>query len=553
MNELFGTKYCGPFNRMDKGDPVNGVDAACYEHDIEYGKDPSWWKYTPFRNSIIVKNADQKLIDKIDEMDEKGIEIGAAGRIGRMYFKAKKRVVNWGDPGHDRALPLGARIQGIHGPNPFLPQSRPQDAPMDIDSRTLIPKKGLSFRHRGRNYSIGFKSFFKFMRYKRRRLGRRYRRYKKRRYSRYNKARKLFRSRKFRSRVSAFRKAFMKGKRRHVKKGVRASRNIKKELKFASFLQAPKKYDGTCSSCFDLGSLALSATINSVALGKTAGSTGNYDPEWWIMPGWSGGKAGSAVPFQGSPLATWNTGAELNSLISAVGYTAASAVNRTFFYNYNVVHEIVNCSNYPIYMTVYRCVAKNNIASVGSPANDILTANRASYQTPFNLMQLYSSNTTLFPNAATAVSFGTAFTDATDDSTVYVSEKGFNPTRCTDLTEVYKIKKLSSFELTSMKKVILREKHRPMEYNSRTWINSAKKGVTWSYLVSFHCDTYKTSDSLFRAPWPTITMSTRLTTSILQSTLRDYVGKYIVRSSAYAGTIANCQVNQEGQADVAVD
>lgn len=546
-NWILGTKYCGPFNRMDKGDPVNGVDAACYEHDVEYGKDPSWWKYTPFYNSQIVRDADQKLIDKIDEMEEKGIEIGPAGRIGRMFFKAKKRVVDWGDPGPDRALPLGPRLQSLHGPNPLL------NIEMARASRAYVPKVNHGFGYKGRNYTIGFKSFFKYMRYRKRRFRRKLRKYKKRRL---NKARKYLRSRKFRKASSAFRKAFMKGKKRHVKKGIRVSRNINRALKFESYVSAPKKYDGTCCTAFDMNTASGSPNLNTKVLGIGASSTGNYNPEFWIQPGWSGGSAASTIPFQGSPLATWNTGAELNSIISAVGYTASSAVNRTFFYNWLTTHELVNCSNYPVRMKVYRCTPIDNIPNIGSPATDIAFANRGSgnYRYPFNLMQQYASNTTLFPNAATAQSFGYAFSDGVNfDSTVFASEKNFNPQHCTDLNECYKVRKVADFTLHSMKKVILREKHRPMEYNSRCWINSCKKHVSWCYLVSFSADTYKTSAGLFRQPWPTITVDTHIRCNVQQTTLRDYVAKYVVRSSAYVGTLATCQVNQEGEADVIAD
>lgn len=78
-----GYKYLGPFNGLNKGEPVNKADAVAREHDLEYGKlleqgDNPYLKYN---------HADKEFQEKLEGDTSWG------GNLGRAVFQAKKRVL----------------------------------------------------------------------------------------------------------------------------------------------------------------------------------------------------------------------------------------------------------------------------------------------------------------------------------------------------------------------------------------------------------------------------------------------------------------------------
>lgn len=80
---LPGYKYLGPFNGLDKGQPVNKADEVAREHDIEYDKllkegDNPYVKYN---------HADQEFQEKLEGDESFG------GNLGRAVFQAKKRLL----------------------------------------------------------------------------------------------------------------------------------------------------------------------------------------------------------------------------------------------------------------------------------------------------------------------------------------------------------------------------------------------------------------------------------------------------------------------------
>lgn len=80
---LPGYKYLGPFNGLDKGQPVNKADEVAREHDLEYNKlleagDNPYLKYN---------HADQEFQEKLEG------DTSFGGNLGRAVFQAKKRVL----------------------------------------------------------------------------------------------------------------------------------------------------------------------------------------------------------------------------------------------------------------------------------------------------------------------------------------------------------------------------------------------------------------------------------------------------------------------------
>lgn len=76
-----GYKYCGPFNRMNKGEASNRLDAACRTHDKEYGK-MGWIK--PY---FVYSKADEDLQDVATEVG------GRMGHLVNWYFDKKKKYM----------------------------------------------------------------------------------------------------------------------------------------------------------------------------------------------------------------------------------------------------------------------------------------------------------------------------------------------------------------------------------------------------------------------------------------------------------------------------
>lgn len=80
---LPGYKYLGPFNGLDKGEPVNEADAAALEHDKAYDRqlnsgDNPYLKYN---------HADAEFQERLKE------DTSFGGNLGRAVFQAKKRVL----------------------------------------------------------------------------------------------------------------------------------------------------------------------------------------------------------------------------------------------------------------------------------------------------------------------------------------------------------------------------------------------------------------------------------------------------------------------------
>nr|QDX47270.1 capsid [Rhinolophus pusillus adeno-associated virus BtAAV-CXC1] len=78
-----GYKYLGPFNGLDKGQPVNKADEVAREHDLEYNKlleagDNPYLKYN---------HADSEFQEKLQDDKSWG------GNLGKAVFQAKKRVL----------------------------------------------------------------------------------------------------------------------------------------------------------------------------------------------------------------------------------------------------------------------------------------------------------------------------------------------------------------------------------------------------------------------------------------------------------------------------
>nr|QKN88767.1 MAG: capsid protein [Dependoparvovirus sp.]QKN88773.1 MAG: capsid protein [Dependoparvovirus sp.] len=80
---LPGYKYLGPFNSLDKGEPVNEADAAALEHDKAYDKELEEGK-NPY---LTFNKADEKFMS--DLKDDRSF----GGNLAKALFQAKKRIL----------------------------------------------------------------------------------------------------------------------------------------------------------------------------------------------------------------------------------------------------------------------------------------------------------------------------------------------------------------------------------------------------------------------------------------------------------------------------
>lgn len=78
-----GYKYLGPFNSLDKGQPVNKTDAAAYKHDKRYGE----LQAAGINPYVTYNDADEEF------MRDVGDDFG--GRIGKAVFAGKRKLAEY--------------------------------------------------------------------------------------------------------------------------------------------------------------------------------------------------------------------------------------------------------------------------------------------------------------------------------------------------------------------------------------------------------------------------------------------------------------------------
>lgn len=79
---LPGYKYLGPFNSLDKGEPVNEADAAALEHDKAYDKELQEGK-NPY---LHFNKADKEFMEKLKD------DTSFGGNLAKAIFQGKKRL-----------------------------------------------------------------------------------------------------------------------------------------------------------------------------------------------------------------------------------------------------------------------------------------------------------------------------------------------------------------------------------------------------------------------------------------------------------------------------
>ncbi|QHY93490.1 capsid [Adeno-associated virus Croatia cul1_12] len=130
-----GYKYLGPFNGLDKGEPVNKADEVAREHDLEYNKlleqgDNPYLKYN---------HADKEFQEKLSDDTSWG------GNLGKAVFQAKKRILEpFGlaeELGGEKTAPGKKRPRP-----PELPPSAPHS-----DDEELIARPAVRARLEGQN------------------------------------------------------------------------------------------------------------------------------------------------------------------------------------------------------------------------------------------------------------------------------------------------------------------------------------------------------------------------------------------------------------------
>lgn len=88
-----GSKYIGPGNRMDLGEPVNEADANAYQHDIDYD---NYLKqgHSPFHVYTSWSDADKRLLEKTKANTAEGlaVNLGMLAKKGLFKLGLTKRL-----------------------------------------------------------------------------------------------------------------------------------------------------------------------------------------------------------------------------------------------------------------------------------------------------------------------------------------------------------------------------------------------------------------------------------------------------------------------------
>lgn len=87
-------RYCGPGTKLDTaGQPINVVDSACREHDLDYdrlGRQKGTLSSSEFNR--LVRESDQRLINAIDRSGQS--DLGA--KLSKYGIVAKNKLEDWG-------------------------------------------------------------------------------------------------------------------------------------------------------------------------------------------------------------------------------------------------------------------------------------------------------------------------------------------------------------------------------------------------------------------------------------------------------------------------
>ena len=88
---LPGYNYCGPFNKLNNGEPTNPTDAACKRHDEAYAE---------LGNSayFYFNEADEKLLEEIKDNTDYG------ARVAKRFFETKRLATEWKLPFNPEAV-----------------------------------------------------------------------------------------------------------------------------------------------------------------------------------------------------------------------------------------------------------------------------------------------------------------------------------------------------------------------------------------------------------------------------------------------------------------
>ena len=139
-----GYKYLGPFNGLDKGEPVNEADAAALEHDKAYdlelkdGHNP-YFEYN---------EADRRFQERLKD------DTSFGGNLGKAIFQAKKRVLEpFGLVEDSKTAPTGDKRKGEDEPR--LPDTPPQTPKKNKKPRKERPSGGAEDPGEGTSSNAG--------------------------------------------------------------------------------------------------------------------------------------------------------------------------------------------------------------------------------------------------------------------------------------------------------------------------------------------------------------------------------------------------------------
>ncbi len=92
-------RYCGPGNPLNNGEPTNASDAACRQHDIDYGnfaREQQKGNLNPAEVRDLVRESDARLIQNLRQQEDR--DLGSYASEYGIKFKTLLEDVGLMDP-----------------------------------------------------------------------------------------------------------------------------------------------------------------------------------------------------------------------------------------------------------------------------------------------------------------------------------------------------------------------------------------------------------------------------------------------------------------------
>jgi len=308
-------------------------------------------------------------------------------------------------------------------------------------------------------------------------------------------------------------------RKRVLSKGAKVQRQLLKELRTVHITQAPKKLEHEQQTVLP----GLSNKAGLACLGV------------------SGGANASDYLGVASRLDLSSTG--FDNMITLVSGTAASAYTRTFISNYRQTYTISNSSNAMVYYKIHKVICKDHI----TPA-------LATFSGAMEDLIGDQTDATLFPNTATVKQINHHANNTS--STVAVKQIHSKIWGGPRFRKHYIHKEVRSGKLEPCGQFNLSISAPVVEYQRRSWATapSEKPYVSkWYFIEWWTQNMADTTEFLMGTGNADLTCRIITKATITQSTLRDYVAKYVVANQTNIATAAALELAQLGQAEAGME